>query len=148
MINSMDKGKAYERYICKLLSSHFGIRFQRVPNSGAMQTAQHLTSAQFKGDIFTEDEDWNKKFGHVIECKKLNQKLTIYDWAGYLDGRKTIISDWLHQCKVESGEKGFILIFANDFRPDLVIVGDYKPLLNTVFIGQPTYLAEWLKQNV
>ena len=69
-----NKGKAFERQICEILSKCFGLNFQRVPNSGAfvgglnIQRYDKLTEEQkllADGDIIVP-----KELSHIsMECK-------------------------------------------------------------------------------
>ena len=69
-----NKGKSFERQICKILSDIFGLNFQRIPNSGAFVGGSNidrydkLTEEQrllADGDIIVP-----KELSHIsMECK-------------------------------------------------------------------------------
>ena len=129
MINSLSKGKRFEREIVKLLSESFGCEFKRVPMSGAFSTTQKTKNPVFKGDVFTEDKAFNKKYNVVIECKRV-KKLPKHDFNS-LKGRlgflyKKIVSSWIKQACRESFPKRFWLFFREDRGKVFVIVGYHE----------------------
>lgn len=88
MVNSIKKGKRFEREMCKYLTKKLGVKFYRVANSGGLQTSSNLQNNIFKGDIFTEEAPWNNV---VFECKfrkkllKLDELFTVAE-KGNLNG--------------------------------------------------------------
>lgn len=76
MTNSIVKGKSFERMAAKLFTEKTKVKFQRTPSSGAMATAQHITDARFKGDLFCENQNFND---WVVECKVIKDKITLAD---------------------------------------------------------------------
>jgi len=123
MVNSIKKGKAYERKIAKKLSLFFDVPFKRVPMSGGFQKHQNVNESRFRGDIFTEDSDWNKRFGYVIECKKRAKKITLQEYLEFLTLRKGILAKWYRQAmyEVKGTEKEFWIIFGSNNGKDMLL---------------------------
>lgn len=129
MVNSRVKGAKFERQVAKLLTDLFKVKFERVPMSGAYSTTHHTRNPVFKGDVFTEDEAFNKKYNVVIECKRV-KKLPKHDFNS-LKGRlgflyKKIVSSWIKQACRESFPKRFWLFFREDRGKVFVIVGYHE----------------------
>ena len=68
-INSLNKGKTFERKVADMLTKLTGVNWTRVPMSGAYATNNNSDDPRFCGDVFTECEDYND---YVIECKATN----------------------------------------------------------------------------
>ncbi len=121
MVNSRVKGAKFERQVAKLLTDLFKVKFERVPMSGAYSTTHHTRNPVFKGDVFTEDEAFNKKYNVVIECKRI-KKLPKHDkdWNLLLLSK---VKKWLEQCVRESGGKNFWLFIKEDYKPIMIIEG-------------------------
>jgi hypothetical protein len=66
VVNSIDKGKRFERMVAKILENKLGCKFHRVANSGGLTTALAIKNRIFHGDLFTEDERYKDI---VFECK-------------------------------------------------------------------------------
>lgn len=105
MVNSINKGKEFEREIAKLLTQRTGVKWQRVPHSGALATSQQLQDKNFRGDVFTEDTtygDW------MIECKITGDTLTLEA----LLSRTSMLWKWWNQAfKQRADGQEAILIF-------------------------------------
>ena len=152
MINSLNKGKRFEREIAHILTKHFGIPFKRVPMSGAFSTTQHTKNPVFVGDVFTEDEKFNKKYNVVIECKRVNKlpKCDLTNSIGrmyFLD--KKLVEKWINQCVRESMPKNFWLIFRQDCDEPYIIKGyNLNKSDNPVYtISTPELLEDFLKKT-
>lgn len=65
MVNSIKKGKSFEREIAKLLSEKTGAKWVRVPMSGGFASLNDSKDPRFQGDVFTEDSFPPL----VVECK-------------------------------------------------------------------------------
>lgn len=141
MINSINKGKTYERAVAQKLSSVFGTKFFRVPQSGATSTTKNLKN--FHGDVFTEDESFNKNFDVVVECKKTQNKITLLDYI-LLNKNKGPLYPWIKQCVGESQQKDFWLIFKWDYAEDIIIPGYWQSSKNSHILGEAMLLQDFL----
>ena len=149
MVNSLDKGKAYERKIAKLLSKRFKVDFHRVPMSGAMSTTTQVKTPQLAGDIFTDSKRWNKAHNVVIECKKIGKPIDLVQYAKYLIGNGVMLSKWVAQATKEanlSGRNGFWLIFSWNHGKDLIIAGKLED--GEWVIHEPVILQTFLAHIV
>lgn len=96
-MNSIRKGKSFERLCAKLLTKATGATWRRVPQSGAMATlSKDLTDNRFKGDLFCEDKTFSK---FVVECKVTNKKITLSDFFN----NNSILWKWWDQAKKQAG---------------------------------------------
>jgi len=136
MVNSLRKGKNFERKIAKLLSQYLGVEFKRVPMSGAFSTREGTKVNVFKGDIFTEDKEYGDI---VIECKKTRHKIAIDD----LLNKNSIIYQWIKQALTEAGDNEWWLIFQEDYaKPKILTVRDYplkKIIVPAITCDSPLY---------
>ena len=101
MVNSIDKGKSFERDIAKFLTAFTGSKWERTPMSGAFSTNTGSTDPRFSGDVFTEDPQFEN---YVIECKAYND-LQINE----LFNKKSKFYDWITQAETESKGKKWLL---------------------------------------
>jgi hypothetical protein len=140
MINSIVKGKSYERKIAKKLSNVFGCKFNRVPQSGAFATVNRSDDYRFKGDIFTEDTAFNAKHGVMIECKKCKDAVTIAD----LCSEKSALAKWVVQSEREAKDaRAFWLIFSWNGSADFVMIGVQSP----VAVSKVRCIYQWQVDN-
>ncbi|MGB9561290.1 MAG: putative PDDEXK endonuclease [bacterium] len=104
MVNSIQKGKRFERMMCKILSAVLGAKFYRVANSGALATQnKELQNRIFRGDIFTEDERYKDI---VFECKFRSRSITLSELFKEASNG-SMINDFLEQAWQEAGvERG------------------------------------------
>jgi len=139
-MNSLKKGKRFELFTAHLLSKSFGVKFMRVPMSGAFQTSHKSHNPVFSGDVFTEDEKFNRIFRVVIECKRiksLGRKKNVLDLA--------VVKRWIDQCVRESRGMNTWLFFKADYKPAQVI-----EILNEngkVTILPPVNVVDFLKNK-
>jgi len=138
MVNSLRKGKGFEREVAKLLTDIFGVEFKRVPMSGAFSTTQHTKNQVFKGDVFTEDKVFNKKYNVVIECKRI-KKLpkhsydTTSDFINFVN--LSVVKKWLEQCAKESEPKDCWLFYKEDYEPIKIIRGLFSDNNGYLFLS-------------
>lgn len=66
MINSIAKGKRFEREVAKILTEKTKVKWMRVAMSGAFATKQQIQNNVFRGDVFTESDEY---CDIVVECK-------------------------------------------------------------------------------
>ena len=148
MVNALKKGRRFERFVAKLLSKTFKIPFHRVPMSGAFQTQKNINNPIFKGDVFTEDEEWNDLFNVVIECKT-TKRLPHYDFDSVSERLKLLLSrkvqGYLEQCKGESKKKNFWLFIKEDYKPIIVIEGEYDSKKEDYTIKIPLRINHFLR---
>lgn len=107
---SKQKGKSYERDVCKHLGKVFGLNFERVPGSGAFvgglnaDILERLTKEQIllsEGDIIVPDE-----LSHIkIECKFHKD----FSFHGLFEGNKTL-DKWIEQA-AEGTDRFWFLLF-------------------------------------
>lgn len=71
-MNSITKGKRFEKEAVKILTESTNHQWFRVPNSGSMQTAQGIDDHRFKGDVFCDHQDYKEM---MVECKYVNHNL-------------------------------------------------------------------------
>jgi len=102
MINSIRKGKRYEREIANYLTKKTGLKWQRTPQSGATATSQNLKET-FKGDVFTEQEPYHSI---VIECKNMAGKDIS---LAHLFRKKSKIHSFIQQAEKEAGNNNWLL---------------------------------------
>ncbi len=141
MVNSRVKGARFERQVAKLLTDLFGVKFERVPMSGAYSTTHNTRNPVFKGDVFTEDEGFNKKFNVVIECKRI-KKLPKHDCGlDFLLLNK--VGVWLDQCVRESKPKNFWLFIKEDYKPIMVVEGFWNHKSKKYSYSLPLTLDEF-----
>lgn len=103
MVNSIKKGKTFERNIANFLTNIMQVKYHRVPCSGGFSTSQHTSGHQFNGDVFTE----NKKYKDIIiECKS-------YKEIKFIDifNTNSKIHNWVNQAKTESKGNHYLVIF-------------------------------------
>ncbi len=99
-INSKSKGNRAERELSLLLGHITGVKWHRVPCSGALFTSNN--SLPYKGDVYCNDDSYNEI---VIECKHYKRPVTVYD----LFNEKSNFNDWVIQLRKESqGYDGFL----------------------------------------
>jgi Holliday junction resolvase len=101
MVNSINKGKTFEREIAKLLTEKTGKQWHRVPMSGAFQTNNQTNASEFRGDVFCEEEGWNNI---VVECK-FYKKFNVQDIFNNLSD----FHSWITQSEFESKGKPWTL---------------------------------------
>ena len=116
-INSGNKGRAFERKICKILNDRFNTKeFNRAPGSGAYATT-HAIPDEYKiyGDIITPG---NFKF--CIECKKGYNGIKISD----IFNKKSKLWDFIEQSERDAKKSGRapLIIFQQDRQNILCIV--------------------------
>jgi hypothetical protein len=125
MINSIVKGKVFERKIVNLLSEGLGISFKRVPNSGGFATSEKVEDFRFKGDVFSENKQFIK-MDCGIECKITGESISLFDFVNFMYKGKGIIKEWVLQCCTEFAGHNFLLIFKYKGSPEFLIRGIFN----------------------
>jgi len=105
MVNSIQKGKGFERQIVKTLTKLTNVDWKRVPMSGAFSTVNKSEDKRFFGDVFTENILYKNL---VVECKKTKEPITLIE----LLNPKARLTEWLKQTETESKGMDWILIFS------------------------------------
>lgn len=106
-INAKRKGNSFENEIAKFLTKATGVKFSRVPASGAFGTINRSTDSRFFGDVFTEDERFNDI---VVECKSYKD----FNFREIFS-KNSKLYKWIKQCKLESRDKKWVLFFKINF---------------------------------
>jgi len=148
-INSIAKGKDFERKVAQLLTKRFGVKFARTPRSGAFGTTSKINA--YKGDIFTTSKRWNEKYNATIECKSRKTPITLEQYVRYLIGLDGDMLKWVKQCIRQSTNgkdnySDFWLIFKYNFSSEFIVVG--KRINNTWVITDPIFLNTYLQKIV
>jgi len=123
VVNSIKKGKCFERDVVKLLSDSFGFAFKRVPNSGGFATSEKVKDFRFLGDVFTENKVFNSQFDVGIECKITRKVINLDDLCRFWKGERGLLSDWISQCKKEFLGHNFWLVFKYFKSSEFIIRG-------------------------
>lgn len=145
MVNSIKKGKDFERKIAHLLTEITEKTWRRVPMSGAFATSYNTESPQFKGDVFTEDASYSDI---VIECKAhkelsltdlFNHKSKLYSWIEQseresLSKNKTVSNPWILFFKINN--IGTFVLFCNKYTPRI----EYYNIYTKLWHGRRKYL--------
>jgi len=105
LVNSIIKGKGFERQVAKICSKLTNVEWKRVPMSGAFSTINRSEDKRFFGDVFTEAQQYKDI---VVECKKTKQPITLTD----LVNKKSRISEWFEQTEKEAKGVDWILVFS------------------------------------
>lgn len=105
MVNSIQKGKSFERQIVNVLKELTKDDWKRVPMSGAFSTINKSEDKRFFGDVFSENP---KYIDLVVECKKSKAPINLFE----LINPKGRIFEWVLQTRNESKGKFWILIFS------------------------------------
>ena len=103
MVNSIRKGKTFERDVANFLTIITGVKWHRVPCSGGFQTSHNTENPVFSGDVFTEDKIYKDI---VIECKS-HKNLAICDFFN----SESKLYNWIKQTINESKGNIWILFF-------------------------------------
>ncbi len=114
MVNSINKGKRFERLVAKILTKKLNAKFLRVPMSGGLSTMQNTDN--FKSDIFTEDRRYKDI---VIECKMRKEPILIEELFKQPKGGNEL-ADWLEQVKRQA-KKEWLLFAKSNNRKILVM---------------------------
>lgn len=118
MINSIRKGKNFEREVAKILTKITGVKWMRVPQSGATATTQGTEN--FRGDIFCEDEKYKNV---VVECKIRKEPILLEELFEE-EKKQNKLADWITQTKKEAQNKKFILFCKSNNRKIIVVSND------------------------
>ena len=137
MVNSRQKGNAFESKVVKILEKHTGKKWTRSPQSGGVAT--RTGNQALAGDIIRK----GKPSPYVIECKKYKE-VNLED----LVTRKGNMMKWLAQLEREKGARKGILIFSRNYGKIMCLVETDKDLPNTLKYKQYSLgiLEEVLKE--
>ena len=127
MVNSIQKGKRFERETAKMLSKATGAEWKRVPQSGAFSTVNRSDDPRFFGDVFAEHENYNDL---VVECKSY-KNFSINDLFNY----KSKFWKWVSQARQESKGLHWLLFFKIDNKGVFVTFNEEHAILT---IGRET----------
>ena len=138
MVNPKKKGNKFEREIANFLTKILGVKFHRVPMSGAFATVNKTTSEVFNGDVFTEDEKYKDI---VIECKSY-KSFSINDFFS----DKSKFYSWINQSVRESGNKNWVLFFKINNIGTFFLI-DYKFMRDDNFNSFVEKIREYKKHD-
>ncbi len=120
-VNSGEKGRRNERNLCKVLTTRFGVSFERSVGSGnRWKQVKHLSKSSrdvLVGDVVCPDD-----FSWVLECKSgYEDKVDFHSL--FVKGNKTI-DDFLVQVTKDSGRslKLPMLLYKRNMKPWLAFV--------------------------
>lgn len=114
MVNSIDKGKRFERDMAKLLTQLTGVKWMRVPNSGGIHNTNNY---RFKGDLFSDHPSYQNI---VVECKIRKKPITLFD----IMSPTSIIYKWIQQVQSYSPNGTWLLFFKSNYSPIFVAGND------------------------
>ena len=120
-MKTKQKGNRWERHFANLLTKHTGVKWHRTASSGAMATAQGITDQRFRGDIFTEDNNFSNL---VIEVKAWKDNIRLED----IYRPKSNFWKWIKQADRESGDKDWVLLFHTNNGYSWVVFRDMPPI--------------------
>jgi len=136
MINSLNKGKRWERDAAKLLTKTTGAEWHRVPMSGAYATQNpKLKTQNFKADLFTEDERYASM---TVECKAVR-----FLSVNMMFNKKSMLHEWIRKLEFTTGKEAgtdWVLLI----RPDnqgIVALSTNPEALEKLFPGNNKYLT-------
>lgn len=135
MVNSMNKGKTFERTVVHLLNKLTNATWQRVPCSGATATSRNVNDHRFRGDVFSETERFKET---VVECKITGETLTLAS----LLSEKSLIWKWWEQTVNESGNHSFMLIFRYRRSPIMMLSRHIPMDLGFNYVEQSIRIAD------
>jgi len=123
-----NKGKNFERFVAKHLSSVFDLNFERIPNSGAftggknVSRASKLTEEQLllcDGDIIVP-----KELSHIcFECKWYKE----FSWQKLFKNKgESHLNKWIEQTEVTTKRAWFIIFRINRQGEFVCFSSDYN----------------------
>jgi hypothetical protein len=110
-----NKGKSFERQICAILTSFFGVNFQRVPNSGAFVGGKNT----FRYDTLTEEQKLladgdiivPAELNHIsMECKSYKD----FSFSGLFLGKNALLDSWIEQSENTKKTKWLLFFKINN----------------------------------
>ena len=112
MVNSIKKGKTFERTVAAWLSKTTNTPWQRVLSSGGYATIHDIVS--FRGDIFSENRLYKDL---VIEAKDHNKPVNLQDF----NNKKSDLNQFIDQTTAEAKGR-FWLLFIHWNRSPIFMV--------------------------
>lgn len=113
MIKSITKGKSFERQVANWLTKITGVKWLRIPQSGATSTNNKLEN--WHGDVFSESPLY---CDIVIEAKSYKERVVLED----ILNPKSHLNEWIAQTKKEAGNRFWILFFKANFGSTFLLV--------------------------
>ena len=120
MVNSQQKGKAFEREVVHLMAKITGKEWHRVPNSGAFSTKYDVQDSRFKGDLYCEDKEYEE---WLVECKITGEQLNFEALLSV----KSEFWKWWAQAMEEAKGKLPMLIFRCKYSPTFALMQEGHP---------------------
>jgi hypothetical protein len=124
MINSIQKGKRFERAMVYVMQNLTGVIWHRVPNSGAMATSQNIEDFRYQADLFCEDprySNWGVEAKITFHTLNLNT----------LFSDKSTLWRWWKQTVGENKGKVPILVFKY-YHSNVFIMSDHEDIVRTL----------------
>lgn len=143
MVNSIKKGKCFERKVANLLGKITQTTYMRIPQSGG--TATNWKLSNLSGDIIPKEVlNGTEKQKYVIECKATKKALEIQDFFN----EKSLFFEFIKQTKMEvkriSSEEWYLFIKIKN--KGTYLVTDDKGVLSLLFEDKPTIVV-YLKEQ-
>jgi Holliday junction resolvase len=143
MVNSIKKGKCFEREVANLLGKITQTTYMRIPQSGGTATNWNLSN--LSGDIIPKEVlNGTEKQKYVIECKATKKALEIQDFFN----EKSLFFEFIKQTKMEveriSSEEWYLFIKIKN--KGTYLVTDDKGVLSLLFEDKPTIVV-YLKEQ-
>jgi hypothetical protein len=114
-VHSLRKGHSFELVVAKWLTKVTGVKWFRVPMSGAMHTAQGVTDNRYRGDTFCDSSDYNDL---VVECKSYKDPVTLAD----INNAGSQLNSWIAQTQKEAGNHMWLLFFKSNHGATFLLV--------------------------
>lgn len=130
MINSIKKGKSFERELANKLTELTNCKWNRVPMSGAFSTNNSSENPIFNGDVFCENEKYKSL---CIECKATKEIIELTS----IFNHNSTLSKFIHQAQYEAKGNDWILFVKVNGRKVFYICEfeTFKPERNSDFVN-------------
>ena len=142
MVNSIKKGKRFERIVASLLTKITGKKWMRVPQSGAFSTVNGSDKPQFKGDVFCEDKEYRDI---VVECKMRRRPILFSE----IFNPYSKLWSWISQAERESKNNRWVLFFKSNYSPIFIASWDVELIREFGYrnIIIPTFVHESIRED-
>ena len=138
MVNSRSKGMRGEYYVRDMLRTLTGLRFERVPQSGALE--------YLKGDIYLPDASNT----YCIEVKNVGE--TPFSDKLFTQEKTNPLINWWKKLLVQKGDKKPVLFFKYNRSPVFAVIDEEpKAVEKWVYIqwlnAYVVLAEEWIKNE-
>jgi len=157
-LNSKAKGNRVELKISKILSDHFGVKFMRTPQSGAIFGASNVYRkegvSQSTVDTLTGDIICPDNFTFCIEVKSRAE----FNFWSFFNERSELLIDWIPQVLQEamnSNKNPLLIVVVNHKEPFVIYrgsgrfkFGDWSiDLLKNFLVNKEIKFFTWQTNN-